>query len=139
MIGYATHGLILIVAPFLAVFYYFLQRKYRRSSRELKRLDSVSRSPVCVAGCQPCGVPRRSRTGAHSPLAMSLSRRRASRLCRDLRYAHFSECVTGVTVIRAFGAQEAEVAACQRYLTCNQRACFVSNAGTQWLALRLQV
>lgn len=51
VIGYATHGLILIVAPFLATFYYFLQRKYRRSSRELKRLDSVSRSPVYVCVC----------------------------------------------------------------------------------------
>lgn len=56
VIGYATHGLILVVAPFLAVFYYFLQRKYRRSSRELKRLDSVSRSPVYVFGLCSCSA-----------------------------------------------------------------------------------
>lgn len=57
--------------------------------------------------------------------------------CR-CRYAHFSECVSGVTVIRAFGCQDLEVAACQAHVDLNQRAGFVSNAGTQWLALRLQ-
>jgi len=35
--------------------------------------------------------------------------------------------------------QDAEVLSCQHHLNRNQRATFVANAGTQWLALRLQV
>lgn len=41
-------------------------------------------------------------------------------------------------VLRAFGREEHEVVECTRRLDLNQRACFVANAGTQWLALRLQ-
>lgn len=46
VIGYSTRGLILILVAIIAVLYYRVQRLYRSNSRELKRLDSVSRSPM---------------------------------------------------------------------------------------------
>jgi ABC-type multidrug transport system fused ATPase/permease subunit len=48
-----TFGLIISATPWFAaplapvlVMYYLIQRKYRETSRELKRLDSISRSPL---------------------------------------------------------------------------------------------
>lgn len=46
VLAYATGGVFLIAVPAIAVFYVLLQRKYRATSRELKRLDSVTRSPM---------------------------------------------------------------------------------------------
>lgn len=44
LIVFVLPSMILIMAPML-VFYYFLQRDYRRPAREIKRLDSLARSP----------------------------------------------------------------------------------------------
>ncbi|RKP10579.1 multi drug resistance-associated protein MRP [Thamnocephalis sphaerospora] len=45
IISYSSPGFMLVVVP-LAVVYTYVQRYYLETSRELKRLDSVSRSPV---------------------------------------------------------------------------------------------
>jgi ABC-type multidrug transport system fused ATPase/permease subunit len=46
LVAYFTNGLFLVVLiPMLGV-YYFVQAVYRKSSRELKRIESVSRSPL---------------------------------------------------------------------------------------------
>ncbi|KAM0353414.1 hypothetical protein ACHAP4_008660 [Fusarium culmorum] len=45
VISVATPAFIALIIP-LALTYYFIQRYYLRTSRELKRLDSVSRSPI---------------------------------------------------------------------------------------------
>ncbi len=44
LIVFVLPSMLLIMAPML-VFYYFLQRDYRRPAREIKRLDSLARSP----------------------------------------------------------------------------------------------
>jgi len=46
VIAYASAGLFLLAVPAVAAAYACLQRRYRRSSRELRRLDSVARSPL---------------------------------------------------------------------------------------------
>ena len=45
VISAATPPFIALIVP-LALVYYWVQRYYLRTSRELKRLDSVSRSPI---------------------------------------------------------------------------------------------
>ena len=62
-----TSPLFLLLVPPLAVLYIYMQRQYRATSRELRRLDSVTRSPI---------------------------------------YSTFSETLTGIYTIRAFGATE---------------------------------
>lgn len=42
----AATPLVAIIIPFLGVLYFFVQRFYVASSRQLKRLESVSRSPI---------------------------------------------------------------------------------------------
>jgi ATP-binding cassette subfamily C (CFTR/MRP) protein 10 len=62
---YSTPLIIVVYLP-IGALYYWVQKYYRQTSRELKRLDSISRSPI---------------------------------------YAHFSESINGVSVIRAFSAE----------------------------------
>jgi ABC-type multidrug transport system fused ATPase/permease subunit len=45
VISFSTPAFIALIVP-LALTYYWIQRYYLRTSRELKRLDSVSRSPI---------------------------------------------------------------------------------------------
>lgn len=45
VISASTPAFIALIVP-LALVYYWVQRYYLRTSRELKRLDSVNRSPV---------------------------------------------------------------------------------------------
>ena len=45
LVAITTPGFIALIIP-LGAIYYYIQRYYLRTSRELKRLDSVSRSPI---------------------------------------------------------------------------------------------
>ena len=94
-----TSPLFLLLVPPLSLLYLYMQRQYRATSRELRRLDSVTRSPI---------------------------------------YSTFSETLTGIYTIRAFGATE-------RFLTCftvlldtNQRVFYMALAASLWLNVRLQ-
>lgn len=77
-----------------------MQRFYVATSRQLKRLESVSRSPI---------------------------------------YSHFSETVTGVQAIRAFGQQERFILESERKVDLNQVCYYPGIISNRWLAVRLEM
>ncbi|CAL9707790.1 unnamed protein product [Knipowitschia caucasica] len=87
-----------VVVP-LAFIYVFVQRFYVATSRQLKRLESVSRSPI---------------------------------------YSHFSETITGCSVIRAYGRQSAFVHMSNVKVDDNQKSYFPGIVSNRWLGVRIE-
>ncbi|KAK5851307.1 hypothetical protein PBY51_002110 [Eleginops maclovinus] len=87
-----------VIGP-LAIIYIFVQRFYVATSRQLKRLESVSRSPI---------------------------------------YSHFSETVTGTSVIRAYGRNSAFVLMSDMKVDENQRSYYPGIVSNRWLGVRIE-
>ncbi|XP_040848249.1 ATP-binding cassette sub-family C member 2 [Ochotona curzoniae] len=98
MICMATPVFAVIIVP-LAIIYVSVQVLYVATSRQLRRLDSVTRSPV---------------------------------------YSHFTETVSGLSVIRAFEHQQRFLKQNENGIDTNQK--FVSSwiTSNRWLAFRLE-
>ncbi|KAM5274228.1 ATP-binding cassette sub-family C member 3 [Ctenodactylus gundi] len=94
----STPFFIVVILP-LAALYVFVQRFYVATSRQLKRLESVSRSPI---------------------------------------YSHFSESVTGTSVIRAYGRIEDFKVLSDTKVDTNQRSCYPYIASNRWLGIRVE-
>lgn len=110
VLAYSTSGAVLAAAPPLVACYSWLQGRYRAVSRELKRIDSVARSPLFE--------------GFRSTLAGSAVIR-ASSLGR------------GGGGAAGPAASQLEYAAILAALDGTQRTSFASGVLGQWLALRL--
>ncbi|XP_071329266.1 ATP-binding cassette sub-family C member 3 isoform X2 [Trachinotus anak] len=87
-----------VIVP-LAFIYVFVQRFYVATSRQLKRLESVSRSPI---------------------------------------YSHFSETVTGSSVIRAYGRHSAFVLMSDMKVDENQKSYYPGIVSNRWLGVRIE-
>ncbi|XP_014035059.1 ATP-binding cassette sub-family C member 3 isoform X2 [Salmo salar] len=87
-----------VIAP-LAFIYIFVQRFYVATSRQLKRLESVSRSPI---------------------------------------YSHFSETVTGSSIIRAYGRHNAFVLMSDMKVDENQKSYYPGIVSNRWLGVRIE-
>uniref|UniRef100_A0A8C6TRJ6 ABC-type glutathione-S-conjugate transporter n=1 Tax=Neogobius melanostomus TaxID=47308 RepID=A0A8C6TRJ6_9GOBI len=89
-----------VVVPLIFV-YIFVQRFYVATSRQLKRLESVSRSPI---------------------------------------YSHFSETITGSSVIRAYGRESAFVRMSDSKVDDNQKSYYrvLCPTGRWWLGVRIE-
>ncbi|XP_035257042.1 canalicular multispecific organic anion transporter 1 [Anguilla anguilla] len=94
----ATPLFIVVLVP-LAVIYYFVQRFYVATSRQLRRLDSVSRSPI---------------------------------------FSHFSETISGLSVIRAYGHQDRFLRHNETTIDHNLKSVYPWIASNRWLAIRLE-
>ncbi|GAB5580898.1 ATP-binding cassette sub-family C member 3 [Prionailurus iriomotensis] len=95
----ASTPLFTVVTLPLAVLYITLQRFYVATSRHLKRLDSVSRSPI---------------------------------------YSHFSETVTGTSVIRAYGRSQDFKAISDAKVDTNMRRSYPYVASNRWLWVHVE-
>ncbi|KAL0984010.1 hypothetical protein UPYG_G00135860 [Umbra pygmaea] len=87
-----------VIAP-LTFIYVFVQRFYVATSRQLKRLESVSRSPI---------------------------------------YSHFSETITGSSVIRAYGRHNAFVLTSDMKVDDNQKSYYPGIVSNRWLGVRIE-
>uniref|UniRef100_A0A8D2LCX5 ATP binding cassette subfamily C member 3 n=1 Tax=Varanus komodoensis TaxID=61221 RepID=A0A8D2LCX5_VARKO len=87
-----------VIVP-LAILYFFAQRFYVATSRQLKRLESISRSPI---------------------------------------YSHFSETVTGASVIRAYKREKSFVYISDTKVNDNQRSYYPGIVSNRWLGVRVE-
>ncbi|TEA38280.1 hypothetical protein DBR06_SOUSAS110135 [Sousa chinensis] len=99
MICLATPVFIIVIIP-LGIIYVSVQIFYVATSRQLRRLDSVTRSPI---------------------------------------YSHFSETVSGLSVIRAFEHQERFLKHNEMVTDTNQKCVFSWITSNRWLAIRLEL
>ncbi|NP_001003081.1 canalicular multispecific organic anion transporter 1 [Canis lupus familiaris] len=99
MICTATPVFIIVIIP-LSIIYVSIQIFYVATSRQLKRLDSVTRSPI---------------------------------------YSHFSETVSGLSVIRAFEHQQRFLKHNEVGIDTNQKCVFSWIVSNRWLAVRLEL
>ncbi|XP_073096660.1 ATP-binding cassette sub-family C member 2 [Manis javanica] len=99
MICMAAPVFILIILP-LTIVYVSVQILYMATSRQLRRLDSVTRSPI---------------------------------------YSHFSETVSGLSVIRAFEHQQRFLKRSEVGIDTNQKCVYSWITSNRWLAVRLEL
>ncbi|XP_006210591.2 ATP-binding cassette sub-family C member 2 isoform X1 [Vicugna pacos] len=99
MICLATPVFVVIIIP-LGIIYVSVQIFYVATSRQLRRLDSVTRSPI---------------------------------------YSHFSETVSGLSVIRAFEHQQRFLKHNEMSIDTNQKCVFSWITSNRWLAVRLEL
>ncbi|NWV57761.1 MRP3 protein, partial [Daphoenositta chrysoptera] len=95
----ASTPLFAVVIVPLAILYFFVQRFYVATSRQLKRLESVSRSPI---------------------------------------YSHFSETVSGASVIRAYRRVQAFVDISDLKVDENQKSYYPGIVSNRWLGIRVE-
>ncbi|XP_051014284.1 ATP-binding cassette sub-family C member 3 [Acomys russatus] len=95
----ASTPLFTVVILPLAVLYGFVQRFYVATSRQLKRLESISRSPI---------------------------------------FSHFSETVTGASVIRAYGRIQDFQVLSDTKVDNNQKSCYPYIASNRWLGVHVE-
>lgn len=99
IISTTTPFFLLALVPVL-VFYIMVQRYFVPSNRQLKRLQSASKSPI---------------------------------------YSHFSETQSGVSTIRAYGAQKAFVVQMEGNIDEYYVFHYSHAVSNRWLALRLEI
>ncbi|XP_030317744.1 canalicular multispecific organic anion transporter 2 isoform X2 [Calypte anna] len=95
----ASTPLFTVVIIPLAVLYFFVQRFYVATSRQLKRLESVSRSPI---------------------------------------YSHFSETVSGASVIRAYRRVKSFVDISDTKIDENLKSYYPGIVSNRWLGIRVE-
>ncbi|KAL8187521.1 UNVERIFIED_CONTAM: Canalicular multispecific organic anion transporter 1 [Gekko kuhli] len=98
LICLATPYFGIVIVP-LGILYYFVQQFYVATCRQLRRLDSVTRSPI---------------------------------------YSHFSETVSGLSVIRAYRHQERFLLHNEKIVDINQKSVYSWIISNRWLAVRLE-
>ncbi|CAL1537561.1 unnamed protein product [Lymnaea stagnalis] len=97
-ISYSTPIVLSVIIP-VVILYVLMQRVYIPASRQIRRIDSTTKSPI---------------------------------------YVHFSETLSGVSSIRAYGAQERFNQQSMDLVDYNLKFYFGSIVASSWLQIRLQ-
>nr|UOU03338.1 ATP-binding cassette subfamily C1-7 [Brachionus rubens] len=99
IISTSTPMFLIALIPITA-FYIFVQRYFVPSNRQLKRMQSASKSPI---------------------------------------FSHFSECQSGVSIIRAYNAQNRFIKIMENNIDEHLVNYYCNTVSNRWLALRLEI
>ncbi|XP_048240018.1 multidrug resistance-associated protein 1-like [Haliotis rufescens] len=99
VVSYTTPLFLIAVVP-ISIIYTIIQRFYIPTSRQLRRLESKTRSPI---------------------------------------FAHFSETLSGGSIIRTYRAENRFIRHSERLVDMNQKFSFASNTANRWLGVRIEV
>lgn len=99
VISYSTPWFLVVVVP-IAIIYFFIQVFFVSTSRQLKRIESITLSPI---------------------------------------YNHFSETITGQSLIRAYGEVDRFISESEGRVDHNQTMTYPSIIAARWLAVRLEI
>ncbi|SCZ99314.1 BZ3500_MvSof-1268-A1-R1_Chr7-2g09480 [Microbotryum saponariae] len=112
----------LIVVTFILCCYFYAASFYRTSAREIKRLGK------CI-----------TRLGIHRWHADLPRLRSSDNLLRSSLYAHFSETLSGLATIRAFGETDNFLKRNEEYIDIENRAYALTVINQRWLGFRLDM
>ncbi|KAI9348567.1 P-loop containing nucleoside triphosphate hydrolase protein [Obelidium mucronatum] len=98
LVAYVTGGTFLAALVPIVGLYVGIQIFYRRTSRELKRIESISRSPL---------------------------------------YAHISECMSGLSTIRAYNDEARFIEKTHALVDANSSPLYMLYTGQRWIQFRL--
>jgi ATP-binding cassette, subfamily C (CFTR/MRP), member 10 len=118
---YSTYGIFFLFLPFIGYAYFHLQRTYRNASREIKRLDAVTRSPLIEHfrdTLQGLDVIQAHGTSFREEFISSLSARPSNDVPSNIFNLEFNRM--------------------EKFLDTNQQTFFLSSIASQWLSIRLQ-
>ncbi|XP_037037473.1 multidrug resistance-associated protein 1-like isoform X2 [Bradysia coprophila] len=99
VISYSTPWFLVVVVPIAAI-YFLIQIFFVATSRQLKRIESITLSPI---------------------------------------YNHFSETITGQSLIRAYGEVNRFIGESESRVDHNQTMTYPSIIAARWLAVRLEI
>lgn len=99
VISYSTPWFLVVVVPIAAI-YFLIQIFFVATSRQLKRIESITLSPI---------------------------------------YNHFSETITGQSLIRAYGEVNRFIGESEGRVDHNQTMTYPSIIAARWLAVRLEI
>lgn len=97
------------------IMYYFIQKFYRKTSREIKRCESISRSPV-----------------SHLIVRKGI---RGKKIFDKQIFSCFSETMNRITTIRAFKQQQDFIDTINKRINTNQKTIFYEFAVNRWYFL----
>ncbi|XP_046556239.1 multidrug resistance-associated protein 1-like [Haliotis rubra] len=98
VVSYTTPLFLAAVVP-IFIIYAIIQRFYIPTSRQLRRLESKTRSPI---------------------------------------FAHFSETLSGGSVIRTYKAEDRFIRHSEKLVDMNQKFSFATNTANRWLGVRIE-
>ena len=131
IVSYSTPKFLYVILP-LFVIYYFIQRYYIKSSRQLKRLESISKSPIFSHFTESV-VGKQCIIEIWTSIIFCWI---VKKISYDLLQFHL---FLGATTIRAFKQDQRFTLESENKVDANVRCNYYNYCSNRWLAIRIEI